>query len=211
MRPVKVGNNQFNAVIPFRFQKNFSDVSLRYMLYQSAKEGKDFLTWTNADTQFARYYGGKQPEPEPIRAKEMTVFILDGIPTLSIESAGKEITAMKAIIHLEKHGKVEEAEKIRQAALEAMRLDEGQRVDLSEETELAMPSKKYQHYDRDMVIKMNEFLKKQGVKERVEKLNIKNGTRGEFVWGVRITPELRRILLEGGVPIAKVAEETTVA
>lgn len=68
------------------------------------------------------------------------------------------------------------------------------------EIELAPAKKPYLDYDTKFVNEMNKFLKSYGSK--VEQVEVEAG--GKPAWSIKITPELRKRLLEGGVNLSAI-------
>ena len=185
-------------LVPDEFlSRNYQPVLLKRLLFEAAKEGKDYLAWTTSDQQAKIYSKG------PVMARSIVIdptgkvwaknekgdydnLARNNASTLTREDVVKKL---KAAGYDAQAKLVSEWTRARAGAPDLI-------VTLPKDIELLPQG--YKFYDEAIVNEMNKFLKRYGAK--VERIDLEGGaTRSN---AVKITPEMRQKILRGGVPLA---------
>ena len=189
-------DQMFENVQPREVVKKWPIATLKAALFSASRDGMDWLAWSPASIHQERW--GKGPR-EITNEVTLRKHVRTGDIYITADGDAGRLT-LDGFLELYKDKIPKELlSSIESKAAELGESGGGHRsISVNEPVKLSEGG--YQMYDKEMVNEANKFLKRYGAK--VEKLEVSQDPNRLQNWGVKLTPEIRKRIVQGGVPLA---------
>jgi hypothetical protein len=198
---IRLPDEKTGKVTPREVVKKWPIATLKTALFGAARDGMDWLAWSPASIHQERW--GKGPLVVEDKFVVKAMYDRHGKGKVVVQAGvGVPFNDMPIETFFKEYEKALPeglAGKIHDAELEMKASGFGPRtIRLDKPVELSPGG--YQMYDKEMVNEANKFLKRYGAK--VERLEVSQDPNRLQNWGVKLTPEIRKKIVQGGVPLA---------